>query len=299
MSGGSERSVWGVSGEVRQVRLAYYRRPSKLSLSRHTKGVTMKIYIMADMEGTSGIWRREQVDSSSPHYAQGREFLIADVNAAIAGAFDGGATEVIACDTHGGGANFLIEKMDPRAIYENPCDFSPLPSLDESFAGLILTGHHAMAGTLNGFLDHTQSSASWFDYKINGESYGEIGQETAYAGHFNVPLIMVTGDETACAETQRQFPGAVTVAVKRALGRSRARCLHPEKAHELIRKGAAEAVKKAKTLKPFKPSLPVTLELTYYRSDMADASATRPGTERVNARTLRRVDQNTLEVMEF
>ncbi len=103
--------------------------------------------------------------------------------------------------------------MDPRAIYETPCDFSPLPSLDESFAGLILTGHHAMAGTLNGFLDHTQSSA-WFDYKINGESVGEIGQETAYAGHFNVPLIMVTGDETACAETQRQFPGAVTVAVK-------------------------------------------------------------------------------------
>jgi hypothetical protein len=116
----------------------------------------------------------------------------------------GGATELVVCDTHGGGPNFLIEKMDPRPWYETPSEFSPLPSIDGSFDGLILMCHHAMAGTQNGFLDHTQSSMHWFDYKINGESYGEIGQETAYAGHFGVPLIMVTGDGIACAETQRQ-----------------------------------------------------------------------------------------------
>ena len=260
----------------------------------------MKIYVLCDMEGTSGIWRREQTDSSSPHYQQGRELLMADVNAAIQGCYEGGATEIVVCDTHGGGPNFLIEKMDPRPRYETPCESSPLPSITtEQFDGLILTGHHAMAGTLNGFLDHTQSSASWFDYKINGESYGEIGQETAYAGHFNVPLIMVTGDETACKETQAQFPGAVTVMVKRALGRSRACCLHPEKAHELIRQGAAEAARKAKTLKPFKPTLPITLELTYYRTDMADSAASRPGNERIGPRTVRRVVQSAREVLEI
>jgi len=260
----------------------------------------VKIYILCDMEGTSGIWRREQVDSSSPHYQQGRELLMGDVNAAVQGVYEGGATEVVVGDTHGGGPNFLIEKMDPRPRYETPSEFSPLPSVTaERFDGLILMCHHAMAGTLNGFLDHTQSSMSWFDYKINGESYGEIGQETAYAGHFGVPLIMVTGDEAACAETQRQFPGAVTVAVKRGQGRSRACCLHPEKAHELIRKGAAEAVRKAKTLKPFKPSLPITLELTYYRTDMADSAATRAGNERIGPRTIRRVVQSAAEVLEI
>jgi D-amino peptidase len=156
-----------------------------------------------------------------------------------------------------------------------------------------------MAGTQSGFLDHTQNSMAVFDYKINGVSYGEIGQETAYAGHFNVPLIMVTGDETACAETQAQFPGAVTVAVKRALSRSRACCMHPEKAHELIRKGAADAVRKAKTLKPFKPTLPITLELTYYRTDMADGAAAKPGNERVGPRTVRRVVQSAKDVLKI
>lgn len=259
----------------------------------------MKIYMLCDMEGTSGIWRREQVDSSSPHYQQGRDLLMADVNAAVQGCYEGGATELVVCDTHGGGPNFLLEKMDPRPWYETPSEFSPLPSIDESFDGLILMCHHAMAGTQTAFLDHTQSSMHWFDFRINGESYGEIGQETAYAGHFGVPLIMVTGDEAACAETQRQFPGAVTVPVKRALSRSRACCLHPQKAHELIRKGAAEAVRKAKTLKPFKPTTPITLELTYYRTDMADAAAARPGNERVGPRTVRRVVQTAKQVLEI
>ena len=247
----------------------------------------MKIYILCDMEGTSGIWGGEQTQRTSPEFAQGRELLVADVNAAIAGAFEGGATEVVACDTHTGGGNFLIEKMDARARYETPCGFSPLPSLDTSFAGLILTGHHAMAGTLYGFLDHTYSSASWFEFRINDQPVGEIGMETAYAGHFNVPLIMVTGDEATGRETERQFPGTVTVAVKRGLSRNRASCLAPQKAQSLIREGAAQAVAKAKELKPWKPSLPIKLQLTFNRSDYADSLANRPGIERVDARTLR------------
>jgi D-amino peptidase len=249
------------------------------------------------MEGTSGIWRREQTDNVSTHYQQGQELLMGDINAAVQGCYDGGATELVVCDTHGGGPNILIERMDPRPWYETPSESSPLPSLDKTFAGLILMCHHAMAGTQNGFLDHTQSSMHWFDYRINGESYGEIGQETAYAGHFDVPLIMVTGDDAACEETRRQFPGAVTVSVKRGLSRSRACCLHPERAHELIRKGAAEAARKAGTIQPFKPTLPITLELTFYRTDMADGAAVRPGNERVGPRTVRRRIDTAREVL--
>ncbi len=191
----------------------------------------------------------------------------------------------------------MIERLDPRPSYEMPSASSPLPSIDETFAGLILTGHHAMAGTLDGFLDHTQSSTSWFEYTINGQPVGEIGQETAYAGHFGVPLIMVTGDEAACREAEAQFPGIVTVAVKRALGRNRACCLHPEKAREMIREGAARAVQEAEGLEPWRPTPPITLELTYCRSDMADAAAKRPGNERAGARTVRRVVQSAAEVL--
>lgn len=259
----------------------------------------MKIYILADMEGTSGIWRMEQVQRSSNSYAEGRELLCADVNAAVAGAFDGGATEVVVGDTHGGGPNFILERMDPRATYETPTPGYALPGLDESFAGLILTGHHAMAGTLNGFLDHTMNSGAWFRFRINGREVGEIGIETAYAGHYDVPLIMVTGDEAACAEAEEQFPGVVPAAVKRGLGRNQAQCMSPENARALIRKRAAEAVINASKMKPWKIDLPATLELTFYRSDYADSAAAKPGAERVDARTVRRVVESAIEVARF
>ncbi len=260
----------------------------------------MKIYLLCDMEGTSGIWRPAQVEPGTPQYAQGRELLMADVNAAIAGAFEGGATQVVVCDTHGGGAHFLLEKMDERAVYETPTSASPMPSLDDSFAGLILTGHHAMAGTLDGFLDHTMDSGRWFCFRINGQPVGEIGMETAHAGHFGVPLIMVTGDEAACREAATQFAGIVTVPVKRGLGRNCARCLAPATAHGLIGRGAAEAVRKAGALKPWRLAAPIELELTLYRSDYADALATsRTGVVRVDARTVRKAVQSATEVCGF
>jgi D-amino peptidase len=164
-----------------------------------------------------------------------------------------------------------------------------MPSLDNTFAGLILTGHHAMAGTLDGFLDHTMSSTHWFSFRINGQPVGEVGMETAVAGHFGVPLIMVTGDEAACTEAETMFPGIVTVPVKRGLGRSKARCIPPERAHASIREGAAKAVAKADELKPWKLEPPIELELTLCRSDYADSVASRSGVERVDARTVRKV----------
>jgi D-amino peptidase len=255
-----------------------------------------KIYILCDMEGTSGIWNRDQVDQKSAAYNEARELLCADVDAAVAGAFDGGATEIVVCDTHGGGPNFALEKMDRRVLYENPALGNLMPSLDGSFAGVMLTGHHAMAGTLNGFLDHTMDSGSWYNYYINETKVGEIGIETAFAGHYDVPLILVTGDEAACAEAERQFPGVVTAAVKKGLGRNKARCLHPAAARQLIRARAAEAVKKAKDLKPWKIKLPATITLEVYRSDYADNSTWQVGVERVDARSVRRRITSALDV---
>jgi D-amino peptidase len=261
----------------------------------------MKIYILCDMEGTSGLWQPEQTDLTSPQYQHARGLLAADVNAAIAGAFEGGAAELVVCDTHAGGRNFIIEQMadDPRVVYETPSGGDALPAIDESFDGLILTGHHAMAGTLNGFLDHTMSSRHWFSMTLNGQPVGEIALETAVAGHFGVPLIMVAGDRAACEEAEAMFTGVVTAPVKEGLGRNRARCLPPGQGQALIRTRAAEAVGKAKKLKPWKPDLPITLELTFTRADYADDAATNPAIERVDARTCRKVVQTAHQVCRF
>src|SRR5690606_13044920 len=101
--------------------------------------------------------------------------------------------EVIVADTHGGGGQLRLAEMDDRAIYELPGAGMMMPSLDRDFAGVILLGHHARAGTLNGFLDHTMNSKAWFEYRLNGQVIGEIGIEAAFAGHFGVPVIMVSG----------------------------------------------------------------------------------------------------------
>ncbi len=171
---------------------------------------------------------------------------------------------------------------------------------DDSYQGTFFIGAHPMSGTMNGFLDHTMDSSHWFTFRIDGQAVGEIGMETAHAGHFGVPLIMVTGDEAACQEAQAQFPGIVTVPVKRGLGRNRAHCLPPAQAQELIRQGAAEAVRRAKQCRPWKLAAPIELELTYYRSDYADTClASRRDLVRVDARTVHKTVDTATHICGF
>ena len=260
----------------------------------------MKIYIITDMEGISGICHEEQVKRESPHYGPARSLLCADVNAAIAGAFDGGATEVVVNDGHGGGFNLILSEMDARAVYERPNGGMDLmPALDATFAGLFCVGYHAMAGTLNGFLDHTQSSASWFNYSINGRPTGELGQCGAWAGSYNVPVLLVTGDQAACVEAREFFGEIEVVPVKQGIGRQHARCMHPETARTAIREGAQRAMGLIGKVYPYRVVPPLTVRLEYYRSDMADAVARRPGTTRVNARTVERIVGDVRHLLSF
>jgi len=260
----------------------------------------MKIYILADMEGISGIRTMPMVKRDSPgEYAEGRRLMMADMNAAIEAAFEGGATEVVACDTHGGGGQVNLREMDPRAVYETPAESSGgrlMPALDASFDGIVLLGHHARAGTLNGFLDHTMNSRQFFEYRVNGQPVGEIGIEAAYAGHFGVPVIAVSGDEAAVREAQALLGPVEGAVVKWGLGRNRARCLALPAAHQAIRDAVARAIGSIDQMAPFQPELPAVVELTLYRSDFADAYAAKPGVERVDARTVRRTASSLLEI---
>ncbi len=262
--------------------------------------MTTKIYIMTDMEGISGIREPVQCNRDHPAWQSARRLLVGDVNAAIAGAFDGGADEVLVNDGHGGGFNFLLEEMDPRATYERPNGARDyLPGLDETTAGVFQIGAHAMAGTLGGFLDHTQSSVHWFEYCIDGRPCGEIAQVGAGAGHYGVPMLLVTGDAKACEEGQRFFGDIETVVVKEAISRNRARCLHPQRARDLIRQAAKRAVGLMHSIEPWRLEPPIEVTLTYTRHDYADQVARNPGVERLDARTVRKVVQRGIDVLGF
>lgn len=247
----------------------------------------MKIYILSDMEGISGIRKMEQVFPEYDDYKPACKLMMGDINEAVDAAFEAGATEVVVCDTHCGGGQVQVDKMDPRASYEIPNAGRMMPSLDESFAGLILLGHHAKAGTLNGFLDHTMSSASWFEFKINDRVVGEIGIEAAYAAHCGVPVIAISGDETTAIEAEELLGDVEYAVVKKGIGRNKANCLSVPDAHKRIREAVSTAIRNIDRFAPWAPELPATLELTLYRSDMADDYAARKGVERIDARTLR------------
>jgi len=256
----------------------------------------VKIYILADMEGISGIRRMEQVQRSESQYAEGCKLMIDEINVAIDACFANGAAEVVACDTHGGGGQVRVGEMDERAVYESPAGGRMMPSLDDSFDGVILLGHHAMAGTLNGFLDHTMNSRVILEYRCNGRALGEIGIEAAWAGHYGVPVIVVSGDRAACDEAKATFEKVETAVVKTGLGRNRAKCLSIPNAHEAIREAVAKALGSIGSYKPFAPSAPATIEMTLYRTDMADDFAAKPGIERIDARKIQRKIDTLLEV---
>jgi D-amino peptidase len=255
----------------------------------------MKIYIMTDMEGLCGVCDESYIAEDGPFHADARRYLMAELNAAIAGAFDGGASEVVARDGHYRGCNFITEQLDERATYESPHFGTWWGSMDESYGATFIVGAHAMAGTQNAFLDHTMDPASIFEYRCNGVEMGEQGMWAVGCGSFGVPLVLVTGDEAACAEARKLAPGCRTVAVKQAVCRSRARTYPLAEVLAKVRSAAAAAVRHAAEIPPVKMAPPFVCQQTWYRTEHADA-AEKAGCERLDGRTCRKTVARATEI---
>ena len=259
----------------------------------------MKLFVMADMEGISGIHLMSQVKKEFPaDYAYGKRMLMNEINHVVDTLFRIGADEVVVRDGHCGGYNIEMGEMDGRARYE-PAFLPSLSWLNESFDGLIIIGQHSMAGTRNGFLDHTMNSMEWFRYTINELEVGEIGLLAVRAGARNVPVIAVTGDEMAAMEAEKLLgrENVSCAAVKRGIGRNWADCLSITEAYKAIDRALEEGVKKIGKAKPYQPQLPATVELTFYRSDFADRYDGKIEWERVDARTIRKTVDSFTESM--
>lgn len=219
----------------------------------------MRVYISTDLEGCSGITLFAQTrDPVSPLYPESRRLLMGDINAAVEGAVEGGATRIWVVDGHGNPMNVVPELMHPAAEYLCGRGFPATWGLEAGFDCAFFVGYHAMNRTPDGVLCHTQSSRSEARYWYHGQEYGEIGQSAMIAGHFDIPVTLVTGDVAACREAC-QFLGAevVTVAVKEGYGRECCRMLAPVRAHELIREAAREALKRVNRCRPYKVQVPL------------------------------------------
>ncbi len=258
----------------------------------------MKIYIHTDLEGVSGIDNMDMIQIEDPRFEESRERLTEDVNAAVAGAFEGGAKHITVLDSHGSGVeNIIWEKVDRRAERDTKPTKRWWGILDETYDATFFIGAHAMAGTINGFLDHTQSSRSVYNWYYNGRKCGELAQWALVAGHFGVPLVMVSGDEAAAAEAHAFFDLVETAAVKRGKGRNFAVLCNLDDAHGRIRSAAQRAIALAPGAKPFTMTLPIEVILDLTRADYADETAKGEGVERIDARRVRKMAASALDIL--
>ncbi|MCX8037686.1 MAG: M55 family metallopeptidase [Candidatus Sumerlaeia bacterium] len=225
----------------------------------------MKIYISCDAEGASGIHR---IPEEIPEY---RTMMTRDVNAAVAGARAGGATEILVWDMHDSGKTLIYEELDAGAEYMMGAPYvERFPGLDASFAGVFLVGYHAMAGTPRAVCDHTMSSSMWQHIWVNGVMLGEVGLDALWAGRFGVPVLLVTGDDKVCAEARALLGDIETAQVKEGWGRHAARLLSPAVARQLIFEKARAAIAKAGRIKPFTMSPPYEVKLKYASTSHLD-----------------------------
>jgi D-amino peptidase len=259
----------------------------------------MKILIAADMEGITGVVRWDHVDTSHAEYARFRRIMTGEVNAAIRGALEGGASEVIVADGHSSGTNILVEELDQRARLNSGtvAPFSMIQGISPDVNGVIFVGYHARAGTAYAILDHTWAGEVMGVW-LNDVLVGETGLNAAVCGHFGAPVLMVTGDQSLCAEATALLGAVETVEVKHATSRFSAQSLPVQLTQELIQGAAKRAVQRlaaGSAPAPYRVSTPVRCMIEFNKSDLADKAVRVPGMSRVDGRrvTFEAVDMPT------
>lgn len=261
----------------------------------------LKIYISADMEGTVGAVTDEQLGPGGFEYERFRQFMTDEVNAAIDAARAAGATEFVVSDSHGNGQNLLIEQLpdDVTVIRSWPRELGMMAGIDETFDGVIFIGYHASTNNTRGVRAHTLSSANITGLRLNGMTMTEGSMNAAMAGHFGVPVIMVSGDDVAVAENQVIIGNVEGAVVKWASGFHSARTLTPEAAYEVIRTRTKSAIDRIDQFEPYVFETPIELELSLKHYRPVELLSYLPNVEKVNSHTIRFTGQDIIEISNF
>ena len=261
----------------------------------------LKVYISADMEGVVGVVTGDQLGPTGFEYGRFREFMTREVVAAIEAARTAGASEILVSDSHGNGENLLIEMFpqDITVVRSWPRPLMMMEGIDESFDAAILLGYHASTHNPEGVRAHTISSARLADVRLNGRSVPEAGLSAAIAGHFGVPVVMISGDDAAVAEAQAMLGDIEGAVVKWNYSFHSARTMMPEAAYRLIAEKVQAALRRLDTFDPFVLDTPVTLEVRFKSYRPPEMLAYLPIVDRVDAHTVRYVGDNMVEISKF
>ena len=269
------------------------------SLSNAQAGEGIKVFISVDMEGITGVVNWEDVRRDGKDYDLFRMTMTKETNAAIEGALDAGATEIVVRDSHGSARNILPEELNRNAKLIR--DWSGgvkgmMDGIDESFDAVIFVGYHAKAGTPDALLEHTMSSSNITDVAINGLSLPEAGINALIAGYYDVPVVFVAGELALCNQAEELFGEVETVAVKEGIGNA-ALNLHPEVARQKIRAGVKDALLNLKKYKPYRLKPPYRLVLKLKNEESVHEGSFYPGAKRTGDWEITYENNDLLEVI--
>lgn len=248
----------------------------------------MKIYISADLEGIAGVVSDEQRSRKGLDYQMARRWMAQEVNAAVEGAIQAGAQEIVVNDAHAGAINLALSDLHERValISGGNKPLGMMEGIQAGFDAAFFIGYHAMRGTQNACLDHTYSEKRIIAVRVNGTAYGELGINAAVAGHFGVPVVLVSGDARAVEEAGTCLGEVVGVVVKEGIGRGAAKSLSQARVHQLLRQGAQRALEDLSRYQPLVFPSPIALEVEFVGTQHADGAELLPGVERTGSRTV-------------
>ena len=261
----------------------------------------LKVYISVDMEGIAGVVTSDQLGPTGFEYDRAREFMTGEALAAIAGAKEAGATEIVVSDSHGNGESLLIDRFpdDVRIIRSWPRPLMMMEGIDSSFAAAIFIGYHASTNSPAGVRAHTISSANLASVSLNGVTVPEAGINAAIAGRFGVPVVFISGDDVAVDETRKLLGDVEGAVVKRAISFHAASTMTPKAAQQLIREHVKSAVERRATFKPYLVKAPVTLDVVFKNYRPAEMLAFLPIVQRTASHAIRFTGRDMIEVSRF
>lgn len=272
-----------------------------LGLTPLTAQDGMKVYISADLEGVVGVVTGDQLGPAGFEYGRFRQFMTDEVNAAIRAARRAGATEILVSDSHGNGENLLLEQLpdDITLVRSWPRPLMMMQGVDETFDAALFLGYHSGTDNPEGVRAHTMSSATLASVKLNGVPMTEGSINAAIAGHFGVPVVMISGDDAAVAEVQSVVGDIEGAVVKWSYGFHSARTLMPGPALERIDQAVERGLARVEEFEPYRPDTPLRLDLTFKNYMPAEVLAYLPNVDRVDSHTFRFEGRDMVEVSRF
>ena len=248
---------------------------------------TMRILISVDIEGVAGVSRPDQTISTGQDYGTARRLMTEEANAAVRGAFEAGASEVLVADAHGSFGNLLPDLLDSRAslIHGKPRTYGMLEGIQERPDAVMLIGYHAMAGN-SGVLAHTIRGTAFHKTWLNDQPAGEAALYGLLAGEFDAPVVMASGDDAFAAETPSWLPETQFAVVKKSLGNRAAISVSPIRARELIQEAAKVAVMAREQVRPIMLPPPIACRVEAKSAVLADLFSLLPGSTRLDPLTL-------------